>query len=66
MYYMCVILLGKWTIPSNVGQCMPPTSHFVIENINKARAIIYGGTINEGYSTNNIYIIDITKIKLVC
>ena len=45
---------------------MPPTSHFVIENINKTRAIIYGGLINlEGATTSNVYIIDITKTKLV-
>ena len=44
---------------------MPPTSHFVIENINKTRAIIYGGAINEGYTTNNVYIIHITKTTVV-
>ena len=45
---------------------MPPTSDFVIENINKTRAIIYGGAINEGYTTtNNVYIIDITKTTVV-
>ena len=38
---------------------MPPTSWFVIENINKTRAIIYGGQIN------NVYIIDITKTTVV-
>ena len=41
---------------------MPPTSSFVIENINKTRAIIYGGAIND---TNNVYIIDITKTTVV-
>ena len=50
---------------------MPPTSWFVIENINKTRAIIYGGVINKGYTTttirptNNVYIIGITKTTVV-
>ena len=45
---------------------MPPTSHFVIENITKNRAIIYGGLINKGYDvTSTVYIIDIRKKAIV-
>ena len=44
---------------------MPPTSWFVIENINKTRAIIYGGAIDDDATTNNVYIIDITKTTVV-
>ena len=45
---------------------MPPTSLFVIENITKNRAIIYGGLINEGYDvTSTVYIIDIRKKAIV-
>ena len=58
--------LGEWTALSNVGECMPPTSDFVIENISKTRAIIYGGLINKGYhTTNSIYFIDIKKKTIV-
>ena len=62
---MYIILSDTWTTPINVGQCMPPTSSFVIENINKTRAVIYGGAVNEGYTANNVYIIDITKTTVV-
>ena len=61
----CVIFLGEWTTPNNVGQCMPPTSLFAIENINKTRAIIYGGLTNEVYDTNSVYIIDVSKTTVV-
>ena len=44
---------------------MPPTSHFVIENITKNRAIIYGGLINGGYVARTGYIIDIRKKAIV-
>ena len=58
--------LGEWTTPSNVGECMPPTSQFVIENITKNRAIIYGGLINDVNDvTSTVYIIDIRKKAIV-
>ena len=41
---------------------MPPTSQFVIENITKNRAIIYGGV---GRITNTVFIIDIRKKAIV-
>ena len=45
---------------------MPPTSSFVIKNITKNRAIIYGGLINDGYdATSTVYIIDIRKKAIV-
>ena len=44
---------------------MPPTSQFVIENITKNRAIIYGGLINKGDVTSTVYIIDIRKKAIV-
>jgi hypothetical protein len=50
---------GKWTTPTMIGDVMPPNSYFTIENLSKSKAIIFGGAINEGYSTNNIYIVEI-------
>ena len=44
---------------------MLPTSSFVIENITKNRAIIYGGLMNECYVTSTVYIIDIRKKAIV-
>ena len=44
---------------------MPPTSQFVMENITKNRAIIYGGLINEGGVASTVYIIDIRKKAIV-
>ena len=45
---------------------MPPTSQFVIENITRSRAIVYGGVINEAFdTTNSVYIIDIRNKTIV-
>ena len=38
---------------------MPPTAVFTIENINKTKAIIFGGGISTTGTTSNIYIIDV-------
>jgi hypothetical protein len=51
----------EWITPSAiVGQSMPPTSHFTIENFSESQAIIFGGIINEGDNTDSLYIIKIT------
>ena len=45
---------------------MPPTSQFVIENITRSRAIVYGGVINEAFdTTDSVYIIDIRNKTIV-
>ena len=44
---------------------MPPTCQFVIENITKNRAIIYGGLIYKGHASSTVYIIDIRKKAIV-
>ena len=43
---------------------MPPTAGFTIENINKTKAIIFGGESATG-TTNNIYIIDVINTTVV-
>ena len=45
---------------------MPPTIGFTIENINKTKAIIFGGGISTtGSATSNIYIIDVIDKTVV-
>ena len=61
---MFVYLLGQWIIPEIVGQCMPPTAHFVMEAVNNTRAIIFGGDI-EDISSNTLYILDIINYTVV-
>ena len=43
---------------------MPPTIGFTIENINKTKAIIFGGGRSTG-ATSNIYIIDVINKTVV-
>ena len=43
---------------------MPPTAGFTIENINKTKAIIFGGRSTTG-TTSNIYIIDVINKTVV-
>ena len=66
MSVLFVLLLDEWTIPDISGQCMPPNNNFVIEMIHNTRAIIFGGIINGGKSSNTIYIVDIINNTLVC
>ena len=66
MSVLFVLLLDKWTIPDISGQCMPPNDSFVMEMIHNTRAIIFGGIIEGGISSNIIYIVDIIKNTLVC
>ena len=44
---------------------MPPTSGFTIHNINKTKAIIFGGASTIGITTSNIYIIDVINRTVV-
>ena len=44
---------------------MPPTAVFTIENINKTKAIIFGGISTTGAATSNIYIIDVINKTVV-
>ena len=43
---------------------MPPTAGFTIKNINKTKAIIFGGISTTG-TTSNIYIIDVIDKTVV-
>ena len=35
-------ILGKWSNPSIIGQCIPPASDFIIDKINNTRAVLFG------------------------
>ena len=66
---MCVffvLLLDEWTIPDISGQCMPPNNNFVMEMIHNTRVIIFGGIIEDGTTSNTVYIVDIINNTLVC
>ena len=66
MSVLFVLLLDKWTIPDISGQCMPPNSCFVMEMFHNTRAVIFGGIVEDGTSSNTIYIVDIIYNTLVC
>ena len=66
MSVLFVLLLDEWTIPDISGQCMPPKSGFVMEMVHNTRAVIFGGAVEDGTSSNTIYIVDIIKNTLVC
>ena len=59
-------ILGKWSNPSIIGQCIPPASGFIIEKINNTRAVLFGGLENKDAYSNNIYILEISVSTVVC
>ena len=65
MSVLFVLILDEWTIPDNSGQCMPPNDNFVMETMYNNRAIIFGGFIKNGVSSNTVYIVDIINNTLV-
>ncbi|XP_011407115.2 PREDICTED: uncharacterized protein LOC105314567 [Amphimedon queenslandica] len=54
----------KWNNPSVIGQCIPPSSTFIIEKINNTRTVLFGGRETDDDAkdtyTNNIYILEIS------
>ena len=70
-YYIFAIneflhVLGKWSNPSIIGQCIPPASDFIIDKINNTRAVLFGGRENDDTFSNNIYILEISVSTVVC
>ena len=63
--YNSNFLLGKWTTPSVIGECISTCSGIAIRNINKTKAIVFGGCITGNSTTSNIYIIDVAKSTVV-
>ena len=62
-------VLGKWSNPSIIGQCIPLASEFIIDKINNTRAVLFGGRETDNTATtysNNIYILDISVSTVVC
>ena len=59
-----ILFLGQWIIPEITGQCMPPNENFVMEAVNNARAVIFGG-FAEGIPSNTLYILEIINYTVV-
>ena len=59
-------ILGKWSNPSIIGQCIPPARAFIIDKINNTRAVLFGGRENDDTYNNNIYILEISVSTVVC
>ena len=59
-------ILGKWSNPSIIGQCIPPASDFIIDKIDNTRAVLFGGRENDDTCSNNIYILEISVSTVVC
>ena len=69
MQGMMISSLGEWTVPSISGQCCPPTSQFVIENINNTKGIMFGGRVNASSDVdavvNTAYVVEIIHNTIV-
>ena len=62
-------VLGKWSIPSVIGQCIPPAAGFIIDKINNTRAVLFGGLETDDTVTtrsNNFYILELSVSTVVC
>ena len=61
-------ILGKWSNPSIIGQCIPPASYFIIDKINNTRAVLFGGVKSDCFFTHsdNVYILEISVSTVVC
>ena len=67
-YNIIVIIyfIGEWATPTVIGECMPICHSFTINNINKSKAIIFGGFMTStGTTSNNVYVIDVTRNTVV-
>ena len=64
--------LGKWGNASVIGECIPPVDGFIIEKISNARAVLFGGIVQddktEATASNNMYLlnIDLSLSTVVC
>ena len=56
---------GEWSNPSITGQCIPPASYFVIEKINNSRAVLFGGLVDDGTRSNDVYFLEISVSSVV-
>ena len=59
-----ISFIGEWTTPTVIGKCMPNCSGFTVNNINKSKAIIFGGWTGTG-TTSNVHVIDVTSNTVV-
>ena len=63
---VCLIILGKFIVPSVSGQCCPPTSSFTINKISQNKGIMIGETINlSGHFTKIVYVFKVTHNTIV-
>ena len=62
------VFTGEWSNPAIIGECMPPTRGFVIEEICNCRAVIFGGCSNKNGITdirNDVYLLEIAVDNVV-
>ena len=65
---MCVcinVCLGEWITPTVTGDRPPPISDFTLTSVTNNTAVLFGGATNNGFSNNNVYIINFTKTSVV-
>ena len=61
---MIIYFIEEWATSTVIGECMPNCHSFIINNINKSKAIIFGGWTDTA-STSNVYVIDVTSNTVV-
>ena len=64
----CILILGRWSNPSIIGQCIPPASNFIMEKIDNTRAVLFGGIDDDAKDTfsNSVYLLEISISTVVC
>ena len=65
MIIIMIHFTGEWSTPTVIGECMLTNMCFTIKNINKTKAIIFGGWFTGGTASNDIYLIYATKDEVV-
>lgn len=65
LLYPLIPIIGNWSNPQFIGQCIPPASSFSMEKMSNNRAVIFGGAVNEGTISNTVYLMDVSVNAVV-
>ena len=63
---VCInVCLGEWITPTVTGDRPPLISDFTLTSVTNNTAVLFGGDTNNGFSNNNVHIINFTKTSVV-
>ena len=57
---------GVWSCPATTGDKPPPCSGLTITTVDDRRAVLFGGGNEEQERMNDVFIIDLSTMVLVC